>query len=62
MKYCRPISTRTVHFLLHAEKTQVPEFKEVPKGSESGIVGEKRPAEDTTKEQVVDAGGRKQNS
>lgn len=62
MKHCCPISTCVVHSLLRAEKTQVPELKEVPKGSESGFVREKNPAKDTTKEQVVDAGGRKQNS
>lgn len=35
----------------HGEKTQVLELKEMPRGSESEFVGEKRPAEDVEREQ-----------
>lgn len=44
VKQCHPMYTHVEHALLCVEKTQVSELKEVPKGSESGFVGEKKPA------------------
>lgn len=49
-KHCHPMYMQTAPEL-HVEKMQVPELKEVPKGSESGSVREKRPAEDAEREQ-----------
>lgn len=37
--------------LLCIEKTHIPELKEVPRGNESGLGREKRPAEEAIKEQ-----------